>query len=152
MTQLGMAFQEWKIELPVSALLEKGLSFSIFLLKECFDTRYVPTWFLIIRKVRPSEMNFPNLFFQRWVQIFLQCGAAAADWMQRKHWKLFSGPPCSFRGDCQMCTQHSKPLAWPRGWQPLPWTWAASESWTGQLLFLTVYLTFCLLLYHSSSV
>lgn len=63
MTQLGMAFQEWKIELPVSALLEKGLSFSIFLLKECFDTRYVPTWFLIIRKVRPSEMNFPNLFF-----------------------------------------------------------------------------------------
>lgn len=39
--------------------------------------------------------------------------------------------PAGFRETCQMCTQHSKPLAWLRGWQPLPWTWTASESWTG---------------------
>lgn len=30
MTQLGMAFQEWKIGVPVSVVLEKGL---IFILK-----------------------------------------------------------------------------------------------------------------------
>lgn len=44
---------------------------------------------------------------------------------------LFSRPPWSFRGSCQMCTQHSNPLAWPRGWQRLPWTRTALESWTG---------------------
>lgn len=63
MTQLGMAFQEWKIELPLSVLYEKGLLF--FFLKNVFhfDTWYIPTRFLTIRKVRYSKMNFSDLVF-----------------------------------------------------------------------------------------
>lgn len=41
-----------------------------------------------------------------------------------------------------MCTQHSEPLAWPRGWQPLPWTSTASQSWTGLGLFSKTKQTF----------
>lgn len=72
-------------------------------------------WYLVITGLWHTKTNFSWLFFSAGYRFF-------CDYMQRNHWKLISRPPCSYRGACQMCTQHSKPLAWPRGWQPLPWT------------------------------
>lgn len=84
-----------------------------------------------------SELSCPYSFFSgghrfpgralRW-----SCWCCCLNVEETLRALLQSRPPCSFRGHYQMCTQHSEPQAWPRGWQPLPWSWTASESWTGQ--------------------
>lgn len=69
------------------------------------------------------------------------------DWFQEvgcRCWMKSSSPGLDAEsgGVYPMCTQHSEPLAWPRGWQPLPWTSTASQSWTGLGLFSKTKQTF----------